>query len=138
MTRSNDGLAGCEPVPQTGLLMLVSTCLLYFPTTMILLYVYGTVFHSSSSSAAGTADQRRRRRVKAVGSYNDSSCNDHCTEGYCNVFFFFPLKTCGFYTILYIFHEKVKVEESVTRSVATMSLAFVINSTPWIIKVYNL
>ena len=30
---------------------------------------------------------------------------------------------------------KAKVEESVTRSVATMSLAFVINSTPWIIKV---
>ena len=27
-----------------------------------------------------------------------------------------------------------KVEEAVTRSVATMSLAFIINSTPWIIK----
>jgi hypothetical protein len=26
------------------------------------------------------------------------------------------------------------VEEAVTRSVATMSLAFIINSTPWIIK----
>ncbi|EFX89957.1 hypothetical protein DAPPUDRAFT_232187 [Daphnia pulex] len=116
---SNDGLAGCAPVPQTGVLMLVSTCLLYFPTTMTLLYVYGTVFHSHNSSqrlvptttrtlpaAAAAAGQSL---VKTATRYE---CNDHCTEGYCNVM----------------------VEEAVTRSVATMSLAFIINSTPWIIK----
>ena len=76
---SNDGLAGCAPVPQTGVLMLVSTCLLYFPTTMTLLYVYGTVFHSHSSSQRLVPTTRSA--VKAV-SYQ---CNDHCTDGYCNV-----------------------------------------------------
>jgi len=93
---SNNGLAGCEPVPQTGVLMLVSTCLIYFPTTMILLYVYGTVFHSNHVTM----------------SRKHNSCNDQCTSCYCNV----------------------KVEESITRTMATMSLTFIINSTPWVIK----
>ena len=65
----NDGLAGCEPVPQTGVLMLISTCLLYFPTTMILLYVYGTVFHSNIGKSTVT----------------NSECNHQCTAVYCNV-----------------------------------------------------
>ncbi|XP_046632086.1 trace amine-associated receptor 9-like [Daphnia pulicaria] len=115
---SNDGLAGCAPVPQTGVLMLVSTCLLYFPTTMTLLYVYGTVFHSHNSSQRLVPTTTRTLPVAAAGGQSlvktatRYECNDHCTEGYCNV----------------------KVEEAVTRSVATMSLAFIINSTPWIIK----
>ena len=66
---SNDGMAGCEPTPHTGVLMLVSTCLLYFPTTMILLYVYGTVFHSNHVAM----------------SRKHNSCNDQCTSCYCNV-----------------------------------------------------
>ncbi|KZS15243.1 Trace amine-associated receptor 8B [Daphnia magna] len=113
---SNEGLAGCAPVPQTGVLMLVSTCLLYFPTTMILLYVYGTVFHSHNSSQRLVPTTTRTVTLPGQGAHIVKStryeCNDHCTEGYCNV----------------------KVEEAVTRSVATMSLAFIINSTPWIIK----
>ena len=66
---SNNGLGGCEPMPQTGVLMLISTGLLYFPTTMILLYVYGTVFHSNHVTM----------------SRKHNSCNDQCTSCYCNV-----------------------------------------------------
>lgn len=72
----NDGLAGCEPVPQSGVLMLTSTCLLYFPTTMILLYIYGTIFHSNGAA------------VKASASAADgkiAACNDQCSAVYCNV-----------------------------------------------------
>ena len=135
---SNDGLAGCAPVPQTGVLMLVSTCLLYFPTTMTLLYVYGTVFHSHSSSQRLVPTTRSA--VKAV-SYQ---CNDHCTDGYCNVrslLIIIIVITSETRFLASAPHKnekkkqmKVKVEEAVTRSVATMSLAFIINSTPWIIK----
>jgi len=68
----HNGLAGCEPVPQTGVLMLISTCLLYFPTTMILLYVYGTVFHGSAVPSAPVAGK-------------NAACNPQCTATYCNV-----------------------------------------------------
>lgn len=84
---SNDGLAGCAPVPQTGVLMLVSTCLLYFPTTMTLLYVYGTVFHSHNSSQRLVPTTTRSLPGAQGGSVKATSyeCNDHCTDGYCNV-----------------------------------------------------
>ncbi len=140
---SNDGLAGCAPVPQTGILMLVSTCLLYFPTTMTLLYVYGTVFHSHNSSqrlvptTTRTLPAAGQSMVKTATRYE---CNDHCTEGYCNVTFSHARDVLiRIHNEIVLFFlgwgkKKVKVEEAVTRSVATMSLAFIINSTPWIIK----
>ena len=90
---SNDGLAGCAPVPQTGVLMLVSTCLLYFPTTMTLLYVYGTVFHSHNSSQRLVPTTTRTVTLPgnstSLVKTTRYECNDHCTEGYCNVTFFF-------------------------------------------------
>ena len=93
---SNDGLAGCAPVPQTGVLMLVSTCLLYFPTTMTLLYVYGTVFHSHNSSQRLVPTTTRTVTLPgnstSLVKTTRYECNDHCTEGYCNVTFFFSLR----------------------------------------------
>lgn len=94
---SNDGLAGCAPVPQTGVLMLVSTCLLYFPTTMTLLYVYGTVFHSHNSSQRLVPTTTRTLPAAAAGqslvkTATRYECNDHCTEGYCNVTLFFHVR----------------------------------------------
>jgi hypothetical protein len=89
---SKEGLGGCEPTPVTGVLMLVSTCLLYFPTTMTLLYVYGTVFHSSRSSSSSSRHQQRPTTTTTTQHYcNNSGQHDEENpenDQYCNVFFY--------------------------------------------------
>jgi len=58
---------------------------------MTLLYVYGTVFHSHNSSqrlvptTTRTLPRAGQSLVKTSTRYE---CNDHCTEGYCNVTFY--------------------------------------------------
>jgi len=34
--------------------LIVAACIFYFPTTMVLMYCYGTIFHASKSSLVST------------------------------------------------------------------------------------
>ena len=44
------GLMLCEPYPLANNALILASCLFYFPTTMILMYCYGTIFHSSEAN----------------------------------------------------------------------------------------
>lgn len=46
-----NGLMMCEPYSTSSGLLIASSYLFYFPTTMVLMYCYGTVFHSSKVKA---------------------------------------------------------------------------------------
>lgn len=42
-----NGLMVCEPYFISNNILAFAACLFYFPTTMILMYCYGTIFHSA-------------------------------------------------------------------------------------------
>ena len=42
-----NGLMVCEPYFISNNVLAFAACLFYFPTTMILMYCYGTIFHSA-------------------------------------------------------------------------------------------
>ena len=42
-----NGLMVCEPYFISNNILALAACLFYFPTTMILMYCYGTIFHSA-------------------------------------------------------------------------------------------
>ena len=42
-----NGLLVCEPYFISNNILALAACLFYFPTTMILMYCYGTIFHSA-------------------------------------------------------------------------------------------
>lgn len=44
---NSTGLLVCEPFYAKASYRILSTCLLYFPTTMVLMYCYGSSFHAS-------------------------------------------------------------------------------------------
>lgn len=44
---NNTGLMACEPFYSKPSYRILSTCALYFPTTMVLMYCYGSSFHMS-------------------------------------------------------------------------------------------
>ena len=44
-----NGLMVCEPYFLSNRILILSAYLFYFPTTMVLMYCYGTVFHSTKA-----------------------------------------------------------------------------------------
>lgn len=44
---NSTGLLVCEPFYSKASYRILATCILYFPTTMVLMYCYGSSFHSS-------------------------------------------------------------------------------------------
>ncbi|KAG8232179.1 hypothetical protein J437_LFUL012176 [Ladona fulva] len=42
------GLLACDPFFSRAALRILASCLLYFPTTMVLMYCYGSAFHATS------------------------------------------------------------------------------------------
>ena len=44
-----NGLMVCEPYFLSNRMLILSAYLFYFPTTMVLMYCYGTVFHSTKA-----------------------------------------------------------------------------------------
>lgn len=51
---NNTGLLVCEPFYSKPSHRILATCSLYFPTTMILMYCYGSSFHASSFRLVAT------------------------------------------------------------------------------------
>ena len=44
-----NGLMICEPYFLSNRILILSAYIFYFPTTMVLMYCYGTVFHSTKA-----------------------------------------------------------------------------------------
>lgn len=50
------GLLACDPFFSRASLRILSSCSFYFPTTMILMYCYGSAFHVNKLGLKKTAD----------------------------------------------------------------------------------
>lgn len=55
---NSTGLLVCEPFYSKASYRILATCALYFPTTMILMYCYGSSFHSSRFRLAAPTMQQ--------------------------------------------------------------------------------
>ncbi|XP_055705323.1 trace amine-associated receptor 1 [Phlebotomus papatasi] len=105
------GLLACEPFYSRASFRILATCALYFPTTMVLMYCYGSSFHAS----------RLRLTVDSTKS---------------------PPETPQPQTSVTIITEKAPhslvqdrhVSGSTSRTMAAMSLGFIVMVTPWTIQ----
>jgi hypothetical protein len=68
------GLLACDPFFSRPSLRILSSCLFYFPTTMILMYCYGSAFHVNKlrlkrvvCSAAAAPDDVSAANMEKVG-----------------------------------------------------------------------
>jgi hypothetical protein len=68
------GLLACDPFFSRPSLRILSSCLFYFPTTMILMYCYGSAFHVNKlrlkrvvCSAIATPDEVSAANMEKVG-----------------------------------------------------------------------
>ena len=50
---NSNGLMVCEPYYLANDALILAACLFYFPTTMALMYCYGTIFHDSRVGGGG-------------------------------------------------------------------------------------
>ncbi|TRY77252.1 hypothetical protein TCAL_00124, partial [Tigriopus californicus] len=102
------GLMLCEPYQLSNNALILASCLFYFPTTMVLMYCYGTIFHSSK------ANPQYRKTLFATLPYlvgGQMAANQ--TEK---------------------FWEEQERSELASRSSAAISLTFIIVVTPWAIQ----
>ncbi|XP_040563469.1 trace amine-associated receptor 8b [Lepeophtheirus salmonis] len=104
-----NGLMICEPFYLSNNVLIVTSCLFYFPTTMALMYTYGTIFHST----------KVRARYKKV------------------VFSTFPRFAAGDAAAKQAekrFLEEKMICDTMSKSSAAISLTFIIVVTPWSIQ----
>ncbi|XP_059607792.1 trace amine-associated receptor 1 [Phlebotomus argentipes] len=108
---NSTGLLACEPFYSRASFRILATCALYFPTTMVLMYCYGSSFHTS--------------RLRLTCESNKS-----------------PQEAPEPQTSVTIITEKPPhsavqerhVSGSTSRTMAAMSLGFIVMVTPWTIQ----
>jgi len=104
-----NGIMVCEPYFISNNILALAACLFYFPTTMILMYCYGTIFHSTKVKV------RYKRAVLTslpfVGVSEDHI--DHMAKQ--------------------IMANK-KICDDTSKSCAAISLVFIIFNTPWAVQ----
>ncbi|XP_065089728.1 trace amine-associated receptor 8c [Ochlerotatus camptorhynchus] len=150
---NKSGLLACEPFYSKSSYRILSSCALYFPTTMVLMYCYGSSFHAnryrlatpaaggttlSAVSIQGTATGGRggdgnggggatTTTTTEIGTVNNSSCAGTPTA--------ISVATPSSLS----FSEKLADHEqrlngSTSRTMAAISLGFIVIITPWTIQ----
>ncbi|XP_075222398.1 trace amine-associated receptor 8c isoform X2 [Lycorma delicatula] len=99
------GLAACDPFYRRPSLRILAACFFYFPTTMMLMYCYGSAFHVNKL--------RLKRTVCSVVGV--------------------PEDLAGTTIEKLVAHER-RLSRSASRTMAAMSLGFIVMVTPWTIQ----
>ncbi|PSN32542.1 hypothetical protein C0J52_28488, partial [Blattella germanica] len=99
------GLLACDTFFSRPSLRILSSCLFYFPTTMILMYCYGSAFHVN------------KLRLKRVVCSAIATSEDVCLP---NMEKFMA--------------QERRLRTNVSRTMAAMSLGFIVMVTPWTIQ----
>ncbi|XP_055627983.1 5-hydroxytryptamine receptor 1A [Toxorhynchites rutilus septentrionalis] len=153
---NKSGLLACEPFYSKSSYRILSSCALYFPTTMVLMYCYGSSFHANRyrlptpvggtasgtlRGASGTSIQTASSIAAAaaaagggatttttteIGTVNNSSCPT-------------PTGVSAATHSSVSFSEKLAEHEqrlngSTSRTMAAISLGFIVIVTPWTIQ----
>ncbi|XP_068083217.1 trace amine-associated receptor 8c [Anabrus simplex] len=102
---NSTGLLACDPFFSRASLRILSSCLFYFPTTMILMYCYGSVFHVN------------KLRLKRVVCSAMAPPEDIGTTG-----------------VEKLVAQERRLSTNTSRTMAAMSLGFIVMVTPWTIQ----
>ncbi|XP_025267509.1 green-sensitive opsin-3 isoform X2 [Camponotus floridanus] len=100
---NGSGLLACDPFFARASLRILACCCFYFPTTMVLMYCYGSAFH---------VNKLRLKRVVCVNT---------------------PEVVSGGHIERLVAHER-RLSTSASRTMAAMSLGFIVMVTPWTIQ----
>uniref|UniRef100_A0A1Y1LRN1 G-protein coupled receptors family 1 profile domain-containing protein n=2 Tax=Photinus pyralis TaxID=7054 RepID=A0A1Y1LRN1_PHOPY len=102
---NSSGMVACEPFYSQAAIRILAACGFYFPTTMILMYCYGSAFHVN------------KLRLKKSGCSTIASPED-----------------CGGASIEKLITQERRLSTSASRTMAAMSLGFIVLVTPWTIQ----
>ncbi|GAB0100943.1 trace amine-associated receptor 1 [Sergentomyia squamirostris] len=108
---NSTGLLACEPFYSRASHRILATCALYFPTTMVLMYCYGSSFHIS--------------RIRFTTSMTRSS--PETPEPQTSITIITEKETPAVV-------QDNRVSGSTSRTMAAMSLSFIVMVTPWTIQ----
>ncbi|XP_071442886.1 trace amine-associated receptor 8b [Hetaerina americana] len=97
------GLLACDPFFSRAALRILASCLLYFPTTMVLMYCYGSAFHMNKL--------RVFREFCVISPEVDTGGQIHT-----------------------MIAQERRLSTSASRTMAAMSLGFIVMVTPWTIQ----
>ncbi|CAB0030138.1 unnamed protein product [Trichogramma brassicae] len=111
---NDTGLLACEPFFAKASIRILVCCCFYFPTTMALMYFYGSAFHMNKL--------RFKRVVCANTSEIISTGSNNSASG-------LP----GQHHEKLILHER-RLSTAASRTMAAMSLGFIVMVTPWTIQ----
>ncbi|KAG8035048.1 hypothetical protein G9C98_001538 [Cotesia typhae] len=100
---NSSGLLACDPFFTRASFRILACCCFYFPTTMVLMYCYGSAFH---------VNKLRLKRVVCVNT---------------------PEVISGSNIERLVAHER-RLSTSASRTMAAMSLGFIVMVTPWTIQ----
>ncbi|XP_076224236.1 trace amine-associated receptor 8b isoform X3 [Nomia melanderi] len=100
---NGSGLLACDPFFARASLRILACCSFYFPTTMVLMYCYGSAFH---------VNKLRLKRVVCINT---------------------PEVVRGGHMERLVDHER-RLSTSASRTMAAMSLGFIVMVTPWTIQ----
>ncbi|NP_001280536.1 CG13597-like amine receptor isoform X1 [Tribolium castaneum] len=99
------GMMACEPFYTRASIRILAACGFYFPTTMILMYCYGSAFHVN------------KLRLKKSGCSTIASPDDY-----------------GGTSIEKLVTQERRLSTTASRTMAAMSLGFIVLVTPWTIQ----
>jgi len=125
-----NGIMVCEPYFISNNILALAACLFYFPTTMILMYCYGTIFHSTKVKV------RYKRAVLTslpfVGVSEDHI--DHMAKQVSTQLHSFFYKSNNTLFFLQKIMANKKICDDTSKSCAAISLVFIIFNTPWAVQ----
>ncbi|CAD6245126.1 GSCOCG00013541001-RA-CDS [Cotesia congregata] len=161
---NSSGLLACDPFFARPSFRILACCCFYFPTTMVLMYCYGSAFHVNKLrlkrvvcvNTPEVVSNSNIERVNIIPNYskkNDYFLNDsYCIRilytkeiylFYLGVYFIWSIDFCRainarpfyiyFYFFAHIAHER-RLSTSASRTMAAMSLGFIVMVTPWTIQ----
>ncbi|XP_065170945.1 probable G-protein coupled receptor 21 isoform X2 [Atheta coriaria] len=99
------GMSACEPFYAQASLRILAACGFYFPTTMILMYCYGSAFHVN------------KLRLRKAGCNTIASPDDY-----------------GGQSVEKLVCQERRLSTNASRTMAAMSLGFIVLVTPWTIQ----
>ncbi|XP_039446393.1 trace amine-associated receptor 1 [Culex pipiens pallens] len=138
---NKSGLLACEPFYSKSSYRILSSCALYFPTTMVLMYCYGSSFHANRyrlATPAGAGATASSMAIAAVGASTATATTTTEIGG--------NLSCAGTPTGISVatpssmsFSEKLaehdqRLNGSTSRTMAAISLGFIVIITPWTIQ----
>ncbi|XP_062564101.1 5-hydroxytryptamine receptor 1D [Armigeres subalbatus] len=154
---NKSGLLACEPFYSKSSYRILSSCALYFPTTMVLMYCYGSSFHANryrlttpaavSAAAAALSSMQQANSDGNGDRSGDGGCGGGATTTTTTEIGTVNNSSCaGTPTAISVatpsslsFSEKLADHEqrlngSTSRTMAAISLGFIVIITPWTIQ----